>query len=179
MSKNKILINGQEVRIKNVDGEQYFCITDIAKSGKGAPTQIILNYLRNKNTILFLGMWEVMHNQNFKQLEFEVIKNETGLNNFTLSVGQWIKQTDAKGMKVFRGKYGGTYCHKDIVLHFTTWFSVPFYLYLIQEFQYLSLQNKKSLEWHLSKITNNIEETRNLLDTIPMQKDDLNRLKKK
>lgn len=115
----------------------------------------------------------------FNVHEFEYVKNKTGLNNFSLSASKWIKQTQAIGLISEIGKYGGVYAHKDITIHFTTWFSVPFYLYLIKEFQYLSEGKKKKLQWHLEKITTNIDEARNLLDTIPMQKEELNRKKDK
>ena len=176
MAKKTITVGNQAIRILEAGTEDFFCISDIAKSGKGRPASFIQNYLRNKNTIEFLGLWEQMNNEHFKVLEFEYFKNQTGMNNFSLSVTEWVHETQAKGLIVEKGKYGGTYAHKDITIHFTTWFSVPFYLYLIKEFQYLS---KKNLQWHLEKITHNIEETRNLLDTIPLQKPHLNRLKGK
>ncbi|MFK8005818.1 MAG: KilA-N domain-containing protein [Saprospiraceae bacterium] len=179
MKKKTILVNGQEVRILKNGEEDYFCLSDIAKSGKGRSADFIKNYLRNKNTIEFLGLWETLNNKNFNVVEFDHVKIKTGLNNFSISASEWIKQTNAKGIISEIGKYGGVYAHKDITIHFTTWFSVPFYLYLIKEFQYLSEGKKKNLQWHLEKITTNIDEARNLLDTIPMQKDKLNRIKNK
>ena len=166
MAKSTITVNGQPVRVLQQGDEKYFCVSDIAKSGDGRAATFIQNYLRNKNTVVFLGMWEQLNNPDFKVLEFEHIKDQTGLNNFSLSASQWIKRTNARGIIVEKGKYGGTYAHKDITIHFATWFSVPFYLYLIQEFQYLS---KENLQWHLEKITDSLDEARNLLDTIPLQ----------
>ncbi len=175
MSKKTIHIKGQEVRLLEIDQEDFFCITDIAKTGTGAPRDLIKNYLRNRGTVEFLGLWEQMNNPDFNVVEFDHIKNKTGDNNFTLSSTEWIRRTSAKGILSTPGRYGGTFAHKDITIHFTTWFSTEFYLYLVKEFQRSTSQN---LEWHISKITNNIEEVRDLLDTIPGQLLERNRLKK-
>ena len=105
MKKKTIQVNGQEVRILKHGEEDYFCISDIAKSGEGRAADFVKNYLRNKNTVEFLGMWEQMHNDVFNVVEFDHIKKETGLNNFSLSVSEWVKQTNAKGIISEKGKY--------------------------------------------------------------------------
>ena len=173
MGKKKIFVKGQEVRLLETAQGEFFCLTDIAKTGTGAPRDIIKNYLRNRGTVNFLGLWEQMHNIDFNVVEFDHIKSKTGDNNFALSSSEWINKTGAIGIQSTAGRYGGTYAHKDITIHFTTWYSTEFYLYLVKEFQRNTQQN---LEWHISKITDNIEEVRNLLDTIPSQNPSRNRL---
>jgi len=173
MAKKIIRIKEQEIRIITEHEQEMFCLTDIARTGTGQPKDIIKNYLRNRATISFLGLWEQMHNPAFNVVEFDHIKNQTGDNRFSISSSEWIKKTNAIGIKSSAGRHGGTYAHKDITIHFTTWFSTEFYLYLIKEFQRGS---QKNLEWHISKITDNIDEVRNLLDTIPGQKSERNRL---
>ncbi len=175
MTKKTIQIKGREIRIIKEQGQEMFCLTDIAKTGTGQPRDIIKNYLRNRATVSFLGLWEQMHNPTFNVVEFDHIKNQTGDNRFSISSKEWIKKTNAIGIRAVAGRQGGTYAHKDITIHFTTWFSTEFYLYLIKEFQ---RDSQKNLAWHISKITDNIDEVRNLLDTIPGQNVDRNRLEK-
>ena len=170
----KIFIKDQEIRLINKDEHEFYCITDIAKTGAGEARDIIKNYLRNRSTIAFLGLWESMHNPNFNVVEFDHIKEKTGDNSFSISTKEWVKKTNAFGIQSTAGRYGGTYAHKDITIHFTTWFSNEFYLYLIKEFQ---RESNQKLDWHISKITDNIDEVRNLLDTIPGQDKTRNRLK--
>ncbi len=173
MANKKLHIKSHQIRIQTHEKEEYYCLTDIARTGKGEPRDIIKNYLRNRSTINFLGLWEQMNNPKFNVVEFDHIKNKTGDNNFSMSSSEWIKSTNAKGIKSAAGRYGGTFAHKDITIHFATWFSTEFYLYLIKEFQRGSAKN---LEWHVNKITENIDEVRNLLDTIPGQSNSNNRL---
>ena len=140
-----------------------------------------MNWLRNKNTIEFLGVWEQMNNPDFKVIEFDYFKEQAGLNKFIVSPSLWIEKTKAIGLKTKAGRGGGTYAHKDIVLGFCYWISPPFQLYILKEFQRLQEQefNRKNLEWHISKLTDNVDEMRNLLDTIPGQKPQRNRISKK
>jgi len=117
---------------------------------------LIEKWLRNKNTIEFLGIWEEMYNPDFNSPEFEGIKNAAGLNRFILSVKQWVEKTNSRGIIAKAGRYGGTYAHKDIAFEFATWVSPQFKLYLIQEFERMKADEQKQLGWtakrELSKI---------------------------
>ncbi len=153
MAKKTILVNGVEIRLLPKD-DDYICITDIAKSGGGDPSDIIKAYLRNRNNIQFLGLWEQLHNEDFNLVEFDQIWDRTGLNNFTLSVKEWISKTGANGIQARAGRYGGTYAQRDIALHFCTYFNSAFYLYLIKEFDRLKAEEAKQLntEWDIKRI---------------------------
>ena len=117
---------------------------------------MIQNWLRNRNTIEFLGIWELIHNPNFKGIEFEAFKKEAGLNSFTLAPQKWIESTDAIGLVSKSGKGGGTYAHRDIAFEFASWVSVEFKIYLIQEFERLKENEQREIGWsakrELSKI---------------------------
>lgn len=173
-AKKKIEIQGKSVRVISNQAEDYVCITDMAKSGNSDNKHhdIIKGYFRNRNNIEFLGLWEELHNENFNSGEFDLIRNSAGVNRFTLSVGEWIKRTNSTGVYAKAGRYGGTYVHKDIAVHFATWLSPATYLYLIKEFQRLKEEENeiKNLEWHISKITDYVDNARVLLDSIPFQK---------
>lgn len=138
-------INNHSVNVTKIDGEDYICLTDMAKS-YGAE-RVVENWLRNKNTIEFLGVWERFNNPDFNSLEFEGIKNTAGLNRFTLSVKEWVSQTNAKGIIAKTGRYGGTYAQKDIAFEFGTWLSPEFKLLIISEFQRLKSHEEKIIEW--------------------------------
>jgi KilA domain-containing protein len=147
-------INDQSVNVTKIGDEDYICLTDIAKS-YGA-NRVVDNWLRNKNTIEFLGVWERFNNPDFNSLEFEGIKNTAGLNRFTISVKEWVSQTNAKGIVSKAGRYGGTYAHKDIAFEFGTWLSPEFKLLIITEFQRLKAHEQQLVEWdsrrYLSRI---------------------------
>jgi hypothetical protein len=131
---------------------EYICITDIAKyKGTDRAAHIIGNWIRNRNTIEFLGIWEQLNNANFKVLEFEDFKKEAGLNSFTLTPKQWIEKTNAVGIISKAGRYGGTYVQKDIAFEFASWISVEFKLYLIKEFQRLKEQEFQQLGWDIKR----------------------------
>ena len=131
--------------IKN-EGEDFVCITDIARLKNGDdPNGIIANWMRNRNTIEFLGIWEQLFNPNFNPLEFEGVRKEAGLNAFTLSPSKWIEATNAKGLIALAGRYGGTYARTDIAFEFASWISVEFKLYLVKEFQRLKDEELKLL----------------------------------
>jgi len=117
MKNNVILVENIPINIINFNNEDYICISDIAKAKTGNSNikDVIRNWLRNRNTIEFLGTWEKLYNPSFKGVEFDTFKSESGLHTFTLSVSEWIEKTDAMGLYVKRGKYGGIYAHK--VLH--------------------------------------------------------------
>jgi hypothetical protein len=132
---------------------------------------LIEKWLRNKNTIEFLGIWEEMYNPNFNSPEFEGIKNEAGLNRFILSVKQWVEKTNSHGIIAKAGRYGGTYAHKDIAFEFASWVSPQFKLYLLKEFQRLKEQEHASLGWsakrELSRINYHIHTDAIRLNLIP------------
>lgn len=155
----KIIVKGTEVTIINVDDKDYISLTDMVR-GIVNGLALIEKWLRNKNTIEFLGIWEEMYNPGFNSPEFEGIKNEAGLNRFILSVKQWTEKTNSKGLIAKAGRYGGTYAHKDIAFEFASWVSPQFKLYLLKEFQRLKEQEQQQLGWtakrELSKINYHI-----------------------
>ena len=127
------------ISISQQELDDYICITDIAKAktGESRSADVVKNWLRNRNTLEFLGTWEMIYNPDFKVVEFDHFKSEAGLHTFVLSVAEWINKTNAIGLYVKRGKYGGTYAHKDIAFEFASAISPVFKLYLIKEFQRL------------------------------------------
>lgn len=153
MKKNqKILVKGTEINIIAQSGEDYISLTDMVK-GFGEEA-ILYNWLRNRNTIEFLGIWETIYNPNFKPIEFERFKNEGGLNRFSLSPKKWIEATNAIGIVSKSGRYsGGTFAHKDIAFEFGSWLSPEFKLYLIKEFQRLKDEEyqKQLGEWSVQR----------------------------
>lgn len=152
----KITVQNTNITIMNMDGEDYVSLTDLARHKSDDPTAVIGNWMRNRNTIEFLGIWESLYNPNFKPLEFEGFRREAGLNAFTLSPKKWIETTNAVGLISKSGRYGGTYAHKDIAFKFASWISVEFELYIVKEFQRLKEEEQKTLGWsakrELSKI---------------------------
>jgi hypothetical protein len=148
----KINVLNRDVTIYERDKDDYICITDIAKYKNPAHTNdLIRNWLRNRNTIEFLGIWEQLNNPDFKPVEFDGFKKQAGLNSFTLTPKQWIEQTGAVGIISKSGRYGGTYAHKDIAFEFASWISVEFKLYLIKEFQRLKDEEFKQLGWDIRR----------------------------
>ena len=135
MAKN-IEVKGTNVTILAKDEGDYISLTDIAHYKEpGRTDHVIQNWMRNRNTVEFLGIWELLNNPNFKPLEFEGFKKRAGLNSFVLTPKQWIIETNAVGIISKQGRYGGTYAHNDIAFEFASWISVEFKLYLIKEFQ--------------------------------------------
>jgi hypothetical protein len=150
-SKN-INVQGLQIGFMQSEQKDYICITDIAKhKNPDAPRDIIKNWMRSKNTIELLGLWEKLHNPDFKQVEFDLFKNEAGYNHFVLSPQKWIESTNAIGLYAKSGRYGGTYAHIDIALEFASWVSVEFKFYLIKEFQHLKKQQDKELDWNIKR----------------------------
>ncbi len=143
----KINVSNTDITIVKVNEADYISLTDIAKFKSDNPNAVIGNWIRNRNTIEFLGIWETLYNPNFKPLEFEGFKKEAGLNAFTLSPLKWINTTNAIGFIVKSGRYGGTYAHKDIAFKFAAWISVEFELYIVKEFQRLKEEEQKQLGW--------------------------------
>ena len=152
----KIIVQERQVTIISHNENDYISLTDIAKYKSDDPTAVIGNWMRNRNTIEFLGIWESLYNPMFKPLEFEVFRKEAGLNAFTLSPQKWTKTTNAIGIVAKSGRYGGTFAHKDIAFKFASWISVEFELYIVKEFQRLKEEEQKQLGWsakrELSKI---------------------------
>src|SRR6056297_621385 len=146
----KIDVQRREVVINTVKNEDYISITDIAKYKDEKRTDyIIQNWLRNRNTIEFLGIWEKLHNPDFNSIEFDGFKNSAGLNSFVLTSKQWINRTNAIGIISKSGRYGGTFAHKDIAFEFAAWVSVEFKIYLIKEFQRLKEHESQGIEWNV------------------------------
>ena len=156
----KITVKETSVTIISFNENDYISLTDIAKYKSDDPTAVISNWLRNRNTIEYLGIWETLYNPDFKPLEFEGFKKEAGLNAFTLSPQKWIGATNAIGLLSKSGRYGGTYAHKDIAFKFASWISVEFELYVVKEFQRLKEEEQKQIGWsakrELSKINYHI-----------------------
>lgn len=149
MAKTTNLQVGEtNIKTMQVNGNDYICITDIAKQkNQEDPNGVIANWMRNRNTIEYLGLWENLYNPNFNPLEFDGFRQQAGLNAFTLSPTKWIERTNAIGIVATSGRYGGTYAQKDIAFKFANWVSVEFELYLVKEFQRLKEQEQKLLGW--------------------------------
>jgi hypothetical protein len=148
----KIEVLSSEVRIVAINSQDYICLTDIARyKGKATTDDLIRNWLRNRNTVEFLGLWEQINNSGFNPVEFDGIKMQAGLNSFTLTPKQWIERTGAIGIQSKTGRYGGTYAHADIAFEFAAWISVEFKLYLIKEFQRLKETERQTLGWDIRR----------------------------
>jgi len=149
----KINVIGKEITIIQKEKEDFISITDIAKyKNPDAPADIVKNWLRSKNTIELLGLWEKLHNPDFKLVEFDQFRKEAGYNHFVLSPKKWIVTTHAIGLQSKAGRYGGTYAHKDIAFEFASWMSVEFKLYFIKEFQRLKENETEQLEWNVKRL---------------------------
>lgn len=153
MTKQKnIQVQGLQVGYTSINNDDFITITDIAKlKNAEAPADIIKNWMRSKNTIELLGLWERLNNPGFKLVEFDQFRNEAGYNHFVLSPKKWIDTTRAIGLISKSGRYGGTYEHRDIALEFASWISVEFKFYLLKEFQRLKEQEQKSLDWNVKR----------------------------
>ena len=153
-AKSTIEVQGVAVSIVSERQDDYICLTDIARFKDAERTDyLISNWLRNRNTIEFLGIWERLNNPGFNPIEFDGIRIQAGLNSFILTARQWIERTGAVGIISKAGRYGGTYAHKDIAFEFASWISVEFKLYLIKEFQRLKEDESRrlSLAWNLNR----------------------------
>ena len=154
MSKKNqtITVQGQAVTVVSGGEEDYISLTDIARYKNGDRTDdLIRNWLRNRNTLEFLGIWEQLNNPQFNPVEFDGIRMQAGLNSFTLTPKQWIQATGAMGITSKAGRYGGTFAHKDIAFEFASWVSVEFKLYLIKEFQRLKEVEHDQLGWDIRR----------------------------
>ncbi len=164
------------IRTMKVGTADYICITDIARQKNPLEPNIVVgNWMRNRNTIEYLGIWECLNNPSFNPIEFEGFKQQAGLNAFTLSPSRWIEATNAVGLIAKSGRYGGTYAQRDIAFKFASWVSVEFELYLIKEFQRLKEEEQKAIGWsakrELSKINYHIHTDAVRANLIPAEVD--------
>jgi len=152
MGNDVINVQGAEIKIATIHDDDYISLTDMTRNF-GDGDQLIKNWLQNKNTVDFLGVWETINNPNFNLVEFHQIKTEAGLNRFIMSAKKWIERTKGIGLIAKTGRYGGTFAHKDIAFEFGSWLSPEFKLYLIREFQRLKEQefNQNNLEWNVRR----------------------------
>jgi hypothetical protein len=152
MNMAKIEVKGTSITVVSGDVDDYISLTDIARYKDSDHTDdIIRNWLRNRNTLEFLGIWEQLNNPVFNPVEFDGIRMQSGLNSFTLTPKRWIEATRAVGITSKAGRYGGTYAHKDIAFEFASWVSVEFKLYLIKEFQRLKETEREQLGWDIRR----------------------------
>ena len=153
--KAQMIVKDQVINIIRIDDNEYISLTDLARyADEDDPRYPIQNWMRNKDVISYLGLWESINNENFKGVEFDTFKNEAGSNKFKISPQKWIRETNAVGMISKSGNNGGTYARSDIAFEFASWLSPEFKLYLIQEFQRLkkneAYQNK--IDWHANRV---------------------------
>ena len=150
----KITVKDTEVNVVKVNGEDYICLTDMLQAKDG--DFFITDWLRNRNTLEFIGIWEKVYNPDFNYGEFAIIKNQSGLNRFKISVKEFVARTNAISLQAKAGRYGGTYAHKDIAFEFAMWISPEFKIYIVKEFQRLKAEEQRLLGWsakrELSKI---------------------------
>jgi len=152
MKKNTIDVQGALITIVSIKDEDYISLTDMTK--KFGDDALIYSWMRNRNTLEFLGIWEQIHNPDFKGGEFETFKSQAGLNSFHLTPRKWIEATSAIGIQSRAGRYGGTYAHRDLAFEFGSWLSPEFKLYLIKEFQRLKDDENRrlSLAWNINRL---------------------------
>jgi hypothetical protein len=159
------------VTVINVNGEDYICLTDMLRAKDG--DFFIADWLRNRNTLEFIGIWEKVYNPNFNYGEFATIRNQAGLNSFKISVKEFVARTNAICLQAKAGRYGGTYAHKDIAFEFAMWISPEFKIYIVKEFQRLKAEEQKLLGWsakrELSKINYRIHTDAIKQNLIPAQ----------
>jgi len=151
MKNKRLIVRGIEITLISEQNSDYISLTDMLKAKDG--DFFISDWLRNRNTVEFLGIWESVHNPNFNYGEFAIIKSQTGLNSYKLSVKEWVEKTKAIGLKATAGRYGGTYAHKDIAFEFGMWISPEFKIYLIKEFQRLKNEEAERLKsgWDIKR----------------------------
>ncbi len=152
MSKKKVKtlsVLDTEIRVVPIEKEDYISLTDMLKAKDG--DFFISDWLRNRNTVEFLGIWESVHNLDFNYGEFAIIKSQAGLNSYKISVKEWVKKTNAIGLMAKAGRYGGTYAHRDLAFEFGMWISPKFKIYLIKEFQRLKETEREKLGWDIKR----------------------------
>ena len=167
----KITVQDTEIVVTSINNEDYISLTDMLKAKNG--DFFFANWLRNRNTIEFLGIWERLNNPDFNYVEFDIIKSQAGLNHYRLSAKEWMQKTHAIGIIAKTGRYGGTYAHKDIAFEFAMWISPEFKVYLIREFQRLKTEEQKQLGWsakrELAKINYHIHTSAIRQNLIPKE----------
>ena len=141
----KINVKDTEITVVQVNNEDYFCLTDMLKAKDG--DFFITDWLRNRNTLEYIGIWEQVYNPDFNYGEFAIIKSQSGLNSFKISVKEFVERTNAISLQAKAGRYGGTYAHKDIAFEFAMWISPEFKIYIVKEFQRLKEEAQKQLGW--------------------------------
>ena len=155
---DKITVQNTDISVAKINGEDYICLTDMMKAKDG--DFFVTDWLRNRNTLEYIGIWEKVYNPNFNYGEFAIIRNQAGLNRFKISVKEFVSQTGAISLQAKAGRYGGTYAHKDVAFEFAMWISPEFKIYIVKEFQRLKEQEQHLLGWtakrELSKINYHI-----------------------
>ena len=146
----KITVLTTDINVVSINNEDYICITDMLKAKDG--DFFISDWLRNRNTLEYLGIWERLYNPGFNYGEFAIIRNQSGLNSFKISVKEYVEKTHAIGIQAKAGRYGGTYAHKDIAFEFGMWISAEFKIYLVREFQMLSNKTLSRQKSHHNKL---------------------------
>lgn len=151
-NKSRIEVENKLISIVKQDEQDYISLTDMVKGEEGSDH--IRNWMRNRNTVEFIGLWETLNNPNFKPVEFDTFRKQAGLNSFNLTPKKWIEATNAIGLISKSGRYGGTYAHKDLAFEFDSWISPMFKLLLIKEYQRLKEieSNQYNLEWNVKRI---------------------------
>ena len=146
MRKNETInVSGVEIRVSKFNDEDYICLTDMLKAKDGE--FFITDWLRNRNTLEYIGIWEKVYNPDFNYGEFATIRNQSGLNSFKIGVQEFAERTNAICIKAKAGRYGGTYAHKDIAFEFAMWISAEFKIYIVKEFQRLKVEEQRQLGW--------------------------------
>ena len=150
---DKLVVKGAEISVQwNSERDDFISLTDIAKlKDSDNPRYIIQNWLRSRNTIEFLGVWESLYNPSFNRVEFDAFRSQAGLNSFVMTPQKWVESTRAIGIISKAGRYGGTYAHKEIAFEFASWISVEFKLYLVKEFERLKTEEMKQLGWDIKR----------------------------
>lgn len=155
VKKDKIKAKGFEIQVYTKDFKNdYVSLTDIARyKNTEDPRFVIQNWMRNRNTLEFIGLWKTLNNSNFNRVQFDTFRNEAGLNRFTMTPSKWIESTNAFGIISKSGRYGGTYAHYDIAMEFASWISPEFKLYIIQDYKRLKEKenSKLSLTWNVHR----------------------------
>ncbi len=181
MSKTKIIVEGLPISIERVNENDFVNITDIARRrNENKPADSISTWLRNPQTLLYLEAWEELHNPNFKLAQMSEFRLLTQHNRFSITPKKYIEETGAIGLVSKQGRYdGGTWAHSEIALEFCSWVEPRFKVYFFKEFQRLKREeyDRRSLEWHVERVTDLLDEARNWMDSMPGQRPERNRLK--